>query len=220
MCGGVGYDLTASATAGSTGTAPPGATAVCRDGTYSYSLHHSGTCSHHGGVARWLDGSTSSSSAGSSSPLALGTSMTLARRTASRGCKRSPLPDRRCSPGGYYSRLTKPVICSPTFRTSTIRNVPTSEKYAVEREYGMVARPYGRTIEIDHIISLELGGSNDLANLFPEPGSGIAGYQVKDRLENRLHAMVCAGRMTLATARHGIAANWEKLYDRVFGTAP
>lgn len=40
--------------------APPGATAQCRDGSYSFSLRHSGTCSHHGGVARWLDGSTSS----------------------------------------------------------------------------------------------------------------------------------------------------------------
>jgi hypothetical protein len=33
---------------------PAGATARCRDGTYSYSLHASGTCSHHGGVARWV----------------------------------------------------------------------------------------------------------------------------------------------------------------------
>jgi hypothetical protein len=33
---------------------PSGATAKCRDGTYSYSQHHSGTCSHHGGVAAWL----------------------------------------------------------------------------------------------------------------------------------------------------------------------
>ncbi|WP_433195145.1 DUF3761 domain-containing protein [Nocardia sp. CA-107356] len=34
--------------------APPGATARCTDGTYSYSQHRSGTCSHHGGVAAWL----------------------------------------------------------------------------------------------------------------------------------------------------------------------
>ncbi len=33
---------------------PAGATAQCRDGTYSFSLHHSGSCSHHGGVASWL----------------------------------------------------------------------------------------------------------------------------------------------------------------------
>jgi peptidoglycan hydrolase-like protein with peptidoglycan-binding domain len=33
---------------------PAGATAQCRDSTYSFSLHHSGTCSHHGGVSVWL----------------------------------------------------------------------------------------------------------------------------------------------------------------------
>ena len=33
---------------------PAGATAKCNDGTYSFSLHHQGTCSHHGGVAAWL----------------------------------------------------------------------------------------------------------------------------------------------------------------------
>lgn len=36
------------------GTAPAGASAQCRDGTYSFSQHRSGTCSRHGGVATWL----------------------------------------------------------------------------------------------------------------------------------------------------------------------
>lgn len=34
--------------------APQGATAQCRDGSYSFSQHRRGTCSHHGGVAKWL----------------------------------------------------------------------------------------------------------------------------------------------------------------------
>ncbi len=33
---------------------PAGATAQCRDGSYSFSQNHRGTCSHHGGVAKWL----------------------------------------------------------------------------------------------------------------------------------------------------------------------
>jgi hypothetical protein len=41
-----------AATAGNTG--PSGATAKCKDGTYSKSAHRSGTCSSHGGVAEWL----------------------------------------------------------------------------------------------------------------------------------------------------------------------
>lgn len=198
------------------GPPPPGATAQCRDGTYSYSQHHSGTCSHHGGVARWLDGSTSSGS----TSLTLGRVVLLTTRTRATGCIKGALPDRRCSPGAYYSGLTRAVVCSPTFHTSAVRNVPQSEKYAVEREYGMPAQLYGRTIEIDHIVPLELGGSNDIANLFPEPGAGGANYHLKDRLENRLHVLVCGGVMTLPAAQRRIATNWSALYRSVFGTEP
>lgn len=35
-------------------TYPAGALAICRDGTYSFSANRRGTCSHHGGVSRWL----------------------------------------------------------------------------------------------------------------------------------------------------------------------
>lgn len=37
-----------------TGAAPAGATGLCKDGTYTMSKTHSGSCSHHGGVAKWL----------------------------------------------------------------------------------------------------------------------------------------------------------------------
>lgn len=40
--------------ANSTNGIPAGASAICRDGEYSFSMHRSGTCSHHGGVAEWL----------------------------------------------------------------------------------------------------------------------------------------------------------------------
>ena len=36
------------------GDAPAGSTALCKDGTYSQSAHHSGSCSRHGGVAKFL----------------------------------------------------------------------------------------------------------------------------------------------------------------------
>jgi hypothetical protein len=40
--------------ANSNGGPPAGATALCQDGTYSFSQHRQGTCSHHGGVSKWL----------------------------------------------------------------------------------------------------------------------------------------------------------------------
>ncbi len=81
-------------------------------------------------------------------------------------------------------------------------------------------RLYGRTLEIDHIISLELGGSNDIANLFPERASPAPGYKIKDKLENKLHDLVCSGQMTLSSARVGIATDWQRLYRKVYGTVP
>jgi hypothetical protein len=195
---------------------PPGATAQCRDGSFSYSLHHSGTCSHHGGVAVWLDGSATQTGT-KADP---GSTILLAKRTRTSGCRLAADPDRRCSPGAYYAKLTKSVICSSSFHTSDYRNVPTSEKHADEQEYGLAQKPYGSTLEIDHIVSLELGGSNNVANLFPEEAKPSPGYHVKDKLENKVHDLVCAGKISLTSAQHEIAANWQALYKKVFGSAP
>jgi hypothetical protein len=75
--------------------------------------------------------------------------------------------------------------------------------------------------ELDHLISLELGGDNAEANLWPEPHdrSGIPGSQTKDGIENRLHNLVCAGRVDLAAAQHAIATNWETALA-TYGPAP
>jgi hypothetical protein len=197
-------------------SAPPGATARCRDGTYSYSQHHSGTCSHHGGVAQWLDRSSSAPAR----TTVVGSTVLLAPRTKTSACRLGANPDPVCTPGAYYSKLTKAVICSAGFRTSDIRNVPESEKFAVEREYGLAPGHYGRTLEIDHVVSLELGGSNDIANLFPEKADAHPGYKVKDRLENRLHGLVCSGSMRLRVVQREIAQNWQALYRQVYGVTP
>ncbi len=207
--------------AASSDPAPPGATARCRDGTYSFSKHHQGTCSHHGGVAAWLDGRPSSPKAPSGrATVSAGQTVLLAPRTRAAGCVPGASPDRRCSPGAYSDGLTRAILCSRSFHTSSIRNVPQAEKYAVESEYGMKPGRYGSSLEIDHIVSLELGGSNDIANLFPETLRAAPGYRIKDRLENRLHDLVCAGAIALRTAQVGIATDWQKLYEQVFGTAP
>ena len=72
-------------------------------------------------------------------------------------------------------------------------------------------------MEIDHIVSLELGGSNDVANLYPEkatlPGHA-PGFHVKAKLENKLHDLVCDGTMTLRSVQRQIAANWQSFYAK------
>src|SRR5947208_7854804 len=138
-----------------------------------------------------------------------GTTSFVLRRTKTAGCKLGPLPDRACSPGAYDTGRTAPVICASSFRTSDVRSVPDSLKHEVEVEYGLEPKRYANTLEIDHIISLELGGANDIANLYPELAPG---YHAKDGLENTLHKLVCSGKMTLHTAQRRIAANWITFY--------
>jgi hypothetical protein len=210
-----------AALVGSARSAPSGATALCRDGTYSYSQHHSGTCSHHGGVAKWLDGN-GKHSGGSNGNVAVGHTVLLGRRVRSADCSLGALPDRSCSPGAYYSKLTRATLCASNFRTGSIRNVSDSDRHAIEIEYGLAPRSYGRSLEIDHIVPLELGGSNNRANLFPEPAhpSRGPGYQLKDKLENAAHHLVCAGKIPLRTAQRSIAGNWERFYKQVFGRQP
>lgn len=150
----------------------------------------------------------------------LGRTILLAPRTRRSDCVLGSLPDRRCSPGAYSNRLTKAVICSSHFHTDTIRRLPRSEKYAVEREYGLPSGLFKRALEIDHIVPLRLGGSNNIANLFPQEyayATHAPGYLAKDKLDTRLHALVCAGRIRLRTAQQRIAANWETLYRQLFG---
>jgi hypothetical protein len=55
------------------------------------------------------------------------------------------------------------------------------------------------------LVSLELGGANDVKNLWPEVGSLP---NPKDKVENALHRAVCSGKVTLAAAQHAIATDW------------
>ena len=217
--------------------------ARCNDGTYSYSQTHSGTCSHHGGVAQWLMPSTTRPNAATDAPPQLQHARRPRRprpddadrwkhrrrqhdpaRAANENerlqARREPGP--ALFPGAYYSKLTKVVICSSSFRTGPIRNVPESEKHRSRPSTGWHRKGYGRTLEIDHIVCARarrlqrhrepLPGEGDLP---PRPG-----YHVKDKLENKLHDLVCAGAMTLRTRQTGIASNWQTLYKKVFGNDP
>lgn len=74
-----------------------------------------------------------------------------------------------------------------------------------------------RDYEEDHLIPLELGGApRDPRNLWPQPWHPADGWGAgkKDKLENRLREMVCAGTMTLDDARVAIVTNWEAAFEK------
>ena len=73
--------------------------------------------------------------------------------------------------------------------------------------------------EVDHLISLELGGSNSIKNLWPQSYlTQPWNAHVKDALENELHDEVCSGKVDLATAQHDIATDWIAAYKKYFHT--
>jgi hypothetical protein len=121
------------------------------------------------------------------------------------------LPDANCTPGAVIATAMTDQICKPGY-SGGVRNVSDSEKRAVYAEYGIYTHQTGQ-YEVDHLISLELGGSNDIANLWPEAANPKPGFHQKDGLENTLHAKVCAGTITLAEAQREIATNWLQAYQ-------
>lgn len=125
------------------------------------------------------------------------------------------LPDPRCTPGSVNPAVTQATIGSTICKvgwTATVRP-PASNTGPVKkismRSYGEAA-PSSGTTEFDHDVPLELGGSDDVTNLWPEP-SDLPGHgfnNSKDLVENALKAAVCAGKVPLDTARLAIATNW------------
>jgi hypothetical protein len=124
-----------------------------------------------------------------------------------------PLPDSACTPGAIFSTATVSQICTPGY-ASSVRNVTTSVKNKVYAEYGITSHFSGE-YEVDHLISLELGGSNDISNLWPEAASPTPGFHQKDQVENYLHTQVCAGKIDLAKAQYEIATNWLTVYNQM-----
>ena len=77
------------------------------------------------------------------------------------------------------------------------RHVTEAMKRQVAQAYGIPWDQHGQ-YEFDHLIPRELGGADDVRDIWPQPW---AEARVKDREENRLHRAVCAGTMTLPAAQ-------------------
>ena len=137
-------------------------------------------------------------------------SLALGKRTKTSGCVAvQMLPDAACTPGAVLT-TDAATVCTPGY-SSKVRHVSGSTKNAVYAEYGIKTHTSGQ-YEVDHHISLELGGSNDIANLWPEPAEPAPGFHEKDKVENYLHQQVCDGAMSLEEAQYEIATDWYAVY--------
>jgi hypothetical protein len=135
------------------------------------------------------------------------------------------LPDLQVTPGAV-ALTDKTTVCNTQWGKDE-RHVTPKMKTEVYAEYGTAPgkgvcqwttrkTPTGKIVqegcEIDHLISRELGGADDVKNLWPQPYNPSPGAHSKDWLENTLHKEVCSGTISLADAQKEIATDWYAAY--------
>ncbi len=125
------------------------------------------------------------------------------------------LPDPRCTPGSIDPIVTQKDIYRTICKRGWTKTVRPPEPQTEWFKFHITYPAYGlgwQETELDHLVPLELGGSNDAINLWPElhPSS-----YAKDKVENALNAAVCDGRVSLARAQQAIASDWMTAEKRL-----
>ena len=131
----------------------------------------------------------------------------------------SPIvPDPAKTPGEVLTTDAE-QICQPGYSKKT-RNVPQEVKEQAYKNYGIYNRKPNE-YEVDHLISLELGGANTIKNLWPESFiTQPLNAHVKDELENKLHALICSHQLSVEQAQQAIAHDWIAAYKQYVGSLP
>jgi len=120
-------------------------------------------------------------------------------------------PNPTLTPGAILTTDAS-TICTPGY-ASSVRNVSTATKKQVYAEYSVsYPQPTG-AYEVDHFIPLEIGGSNDLANLWLEAATPTPGFHQKDQFENFEHQQVCKGSISVAEAQSRMTSDWYLYWE-------
>jgi anti-sigma factor RsiW len=125
-------------------------------------------------------------------------------------------PNAQLTPG-VARAASQEEVCSSESPPKN-RMVPVSVRRRVFGAYGIDGVD-PRAYEVDYLITPALGGSDDIRNLWPQSYSAtVWNARVKDALEDRLHELVCAGHLDLATAQRDISRDWIAAYKYYFHT--
>lgn len=116
---------------------------------------------------------------------------------------------------GEARPITLDEVCLYS-RAEISREIPEDMRRKVFAEYGIKA-PRADQFEVDYLITPDLGGAESIRNLWPQPYSARWNARVKDKLEQRLHELVCERKLDLATAQHDIAVDWVTAYKKYVG---
>jgi hypothetical protein len=127
------------------------------------------------------------------------------------------LPSSFLTPGDSR-KVTKEQICAPGYLAS-IKPTSSSTKEEAFSRYGL-RDGQSKTDVLDHLIPVELGGTDSVENLWPEPARGEWNATQKDALEQKLLTMVCDGTLTVKQAQTAIKKNWVQAYQQYVGAGP
>ena len=120
------------------------------------------------------------------------------------------LPSSLQTPGNK-SKANEAQVCAADFEASVKPMAKWQHDQALER-YGK--RPEDFTGELDHLIPISLGGTNDPENLWPLPANKDMGPEQKKALDLKLHQMVCDKTIKLKDAQDAIKKDWVKAYNQ------
>lgn len=126
----------------------------------------------------------------------------------------SDQPDPVLTPGRASGNFQQACLASgePAVGLSDARAMEVFRRYSIRH-------PKPGQFEIDYLIPPDLGGTRDADNLWPQPyHAGVWNSHVKDALEDRLHDLVCSGKLDLQTAQRELMGGWISAYRKYFHT--
>lgn len=132
------------------------------------------------------------------------------------------MPNPKFTPG-----LTNPAVTQKSIGTTICvvgytKTIRPPVSYTNKLKYDQLHSGYNvqgdmnmRNYEEDHLIPLEVGGHpSSKLNLFPQYYAATYGARVKDRLENKIHLLVCSGKITLKAGQAAFVPDWTVGYKK------
>ena len=132
------------------------------------------------------------------------------------------MPNPKLTPG-----LTNPAVTQKSIGTTICvvgytKTIRPPVSYTNKLKYDQLHSGYNvqgdmnmRNYEEDHLIPLEVGGHpSSKLNLFPQYYAATYGARVKDRLENKIHLLVCSGKITLKAGQAAFVPDWTVGYKK------
>jgi len=132
------------------------------------------------------------------------------------------IPNIQITPGAVNPAVTQANIYSTICVSGYTKTIRPPVSYTNRIKYSQLDSGYNyrgdtsaHDYEEDHLVPLEVGGSpSSVKNLWPEPWLVAWNAGKKDRLENKMHSLVCSGSISLAAAQKVFMTNWIAGYQK------